>query len=161
MKTFFIYFVLTVVIFAQKEIIVDLSEQRAYAYDDGSLVMEGKISSGKIGRETPVGDYVILEKKRHHRSNLWPKPNGGARMDYMMRLTNDGIAMHLGYVPNYPASHGCIRLQNGFAQRLFKWAEVGTPVYVEGDIRDYLFDRGDIDAYDDDYDIIDIVDDMD
>jgi len=136
---------------ASQEIIVDLSEQMAYAYEDGYLVMEGRISSGKIGRETPIGDYVILEKKRHHRSNLWPKPNGGARMDYMMRLTNDGIAMHLGYVPNYPASHGCIRLKNGFAQRLFRWAKVGTPVYVEGSERDYMFAHGLISEWDDIY----------
>ncbi len=145
---------------ASQEIIVDLSEQMAYAYEDGYLVMEGRISSGKIGRETPIGDYVILEKKRHHRSNLWPKPNGGARMDYMMRLTNSGIAMHLGYVPNRPASHGCIRLKNGFAQRLFRWAKVGTPVYVEGSERDYMFDHGLIsewdDVYVDDYAISDI-----
>jgi len=138
-------------VYASQEIIVDLSEQMAYAYEDGELVMEGKISSGKIGRETPAGEYKILEKQRYHRSNLWPKPNGGARMDYMMRLTNDGIAMHLGYVPNRPASHGCIRLKNGFAQKLFRWAKVGTPVYVEGSERDYLFEHGIISEWDDVY----------
>jgi len=68
---------------------------------------------------------------------LWPKPNGGAKMPYMLRLTNSGIAMHLGYVPNRPASHGCIRLEKGFAKEMFYWAEVGMPVYVEGDIGDY------------------------
>jgi lipoprotein-anchoring transpeptidase ErfK/SrfK len=145
-------------IFAQKEIIIDLSEQMAYAYEDGDIVMEGRISSGKIGRETPAGEYRILEKKRHHKSNLWPKPNGGARMDYMMRLTNDGIAMHLGYVPNKPASHGCIRLKNGFAQRLFAWANIGTPVYIEGDARDYLYDHGYDVVFDDDYGFVDIID---
>jgi len=149
MKKIVLFCITVVCLFAQKEIIVDLSEQMAYAYEDGSLVMEGRISSGKMGRETPVGDYVVLEKQRHHRSNLWPKPNGGARMDYMLRLTNDGIAMHLGYVPNRPASHGCIRLQNGFAQKLFRWASVGTVVYVEGDIRDYLFEHGLISDFDD------------
>ena len=56
-------------------------------------------------------------------------------MDYMLRLTNSGIAMHLGYVPKKgPASHGCIRLKHGFAQHMYRWAEVGTPVYVEGNI---------------------------
>jgi len=132
-------FIFPLFLVAQKEIVVDLSEQRAYAYEDGDVVFSGRISSGKIGRETPIGTFRILEKKRYHRSNLWPKPNGGAKMNYMLRLTNSGIAMHLGYVPNRPASHGCIRMKNGFAQRMFKWAKVGTPVHVEGDASGYLF----------------------
>lgn len=159
MRKLLVYLILVTMSLAQKEIVIDLSEQMAYAYEDGSIVIEGRISSGTIGRETPAGEYRILEKKRHHKSNLWPKPNGGARMDYMMRLTNDGIAMHLGYVPNKPASHGCVRLKNGFAQKLFAWATVGTPVYIEGSERDYLFDHGYDVALDDDYDIFNIVDD--
>jgi len=158
MKQIVMFCIFLTTLFAQKEIIIDLSEQMAYAYEDGSIVMQGRISSGTIGRETPAGEYRILEKERHHRSNLWPKPNGGARMDYMMRLTNDGIAMHLGYVPNKPASYGCVRLQNGFAQKLFAWADIGTPVYIEGSERDYLYDHGYDVAFDDDYDILDIVD---
>jgi len=123
---------------AYQEIVVNLSEQRAYAIEDGIVVFEGKISTGRRGRETPKGKYRILDKERYHRSNRWPKPNGGAKMNYMLRLTNSGIAMHLGYVPKRgPASHGCIRLKNGFAQRMFKWAKIGTDVYVEGDIEDW------------------------
>jgi len=144
-----------------KEIVVDLSEQKAYALDDGYIVFEGRISSGKKGRETPPGDYVILEKKRHHRSNLWPKPNGGAKMNYMLRLSNSGIAMHLGYVPNRPASHGCIRMKSGFAQRMYKWAKVGMPVSVEGSAEDYLFYHAKVSTrngwhYDDEYEIVDV-----
>jgi lipoprotein-anchoring transpeptidase ErfK/SrfK len=135
----FILSVNTALYGVEKEIIIDLSEQRAYAYEDGYLVLEGRISSGVIGRETPNGEFRILEKKRYHRSNLWPKPNGGAKMNYMLRLTNTGIAVHLGPVPNRPASHGCIRMKNGFAQKMFKWAEVGVPVYVEGDAEEYLY----------------------
>jgi len=100
--------VISIPLWAYQEIVVDLSEQKAYAIEDGYIVFEGRISSGKIGRETPNGEFKILQKKRKHVSNLWPKPNGGAKMPYMMRLTNSGIAMHLGYVPNRPASHGCI-----------------------------------------------------
>ena len=128
---------------------VDLSEQRAYAIENGSIIFDGRISSGKRGRETPEGEYTILQKKRHHRSNLWPKPKGGAKMPYMLRLTNTGIAMHLGKVPNRPASHGCIRLENGFAQKMFEWANVGITVYVEG----YAFDEND-NYFADDYMII-------
>jgi len=145
---------------AYKEIVVDLSEQKAYALEDGYIVFEGRISSGKRGRETPNGEFKIIQKKRHHKSNLWPKPNGGAKMPYMMRLTNTGIAMHLGYVPNKPASHGCIRLKKGFAQKMYRWASVGTMVYVEGDARDYMYYQRNKyrDNYYDDYRIVDVYD---
>ena len=135
---------------------VDLSEQKAYAIEDGVIVFEGRISSGMLGRETPNGEFTIMQKKRHHRSNLWPKPNGGAKMPYMMRLTNTGIAMHLGYVPDKAASHGCIRLKEGFAEKMYHWARVGISVYVEGDARDYMVGRDQyIDSYYDDYMIVD------
>lgn len=144
---------------AQKKIVIDLSLQKAYALKNGHIVFEGRISSGKEGRETPNGTYTIMQKKRHHKSNLWPKPNGGAKMPYMMRLTNDGIALHLGHVPNRPASHGCVRLPNGFAQKMFRWASVGTKVEIEGRGQDYLdalkFTKN---YYGDNYEIIDILD---
>lgn len=149
----------TLPLFATQEIVIDLSIQKAYALEDGHIVFQGRISSGKKGRETPNGVYNIMQKKRHHKSNLWPKPNGGAKMPYMMRLTNSGIAMHLGYVPNRPASHGCIRLQKGFAKKMFRWARVGTKVVVEGRGQDYLdalkFGK---DYYGDTYQIINISD---
>jgi hypothetical protein len=144
---------------AYQEVVIDLSLQKAYALKDGHIVFEGRISSGKKGRETPNGVYSIMQKKRTHRSNLWPKPNGGAKMPYMMRLTNTGIAMHLGYVPDKPASHGCIRLKNGFAQKMFRWAKVGTKVVVQGRGQDYLdalkFGK---DYYGESYRIVDIYD---
>ncbi len=145
------------VLFANKEIVVDLSEQMAYAIENGYIIFEGRISSGKKGRETPSGEYIIMQKKRHHKSNLWPKPNGGAKMPYMMRLTNSGIAMHLGYVPNRPASHGCIRLKQGFAQKLFRWARVGTVVTVEGRGQDYIDAQKFMkDYYGSDYAVMDV-----
>jgi hypothetical protein len=117
---------------AGKRIVVDLSEQEAYAYQDGRLLFHGWVSTGKPGHRTPTGHFRVLEKELRHVSSRYPEPNGGARMDYMLRLTNYGVAMHLGYVPNYPASHGCIRMENGFAQRMYNWADVGTPVIVRG-----------------------------
>ncbi len=159
MKLLFVVLFVLIPLFANKEIVVDLSLQRAYALEDGVIVFKGRISSGKQGKETPDGTYRIIQKKRMHRSNLWPKPNGGAKMPYMMRLTNSGIAMHLGYVPNRPASHGCIRLKNGFAQKLYRWARVGTKVVVQGRGEDYVdalkFAK---DYYGDEYAIIDIND---
>ena len=117
---------------ARKQIVVDLSKQQAYAYEDGRLLFSGWVSTGRPGRRTPPGHYRVLEKERYHVSSKYPEPHGGAVMNYMLRLTNYGIAMHLGYVPNYPASHGCIRMENGFAQKMYSWASVGTPVIVRG-----------------------------
>ncbi|MEA3419180.1 MAG: L,D-transpeptidase family protein [Campylobacterota bacterium] len=118
---------------AEKYIVVDMDAQMAYAHQNDKIVMSGRVSTGKRDHPTPSGYYKILQKKRYHKSNLWPKPNGGAKMDYMLRLTNSGIAMHLGNVPKWAASHGCIRVQSGFAQRLWNWANVGTEVYISGD----------------------------
>jgi len=117
---------------AGKKIVVDLSKQEAYAYENGELQFSGWVSTGKPGHRTPTGRFRVLEKDIDHVSSKYPEPNGGAEMHYMLRLTNSGIAMHLGYVPNYPASHGCIRMENGFAQKMYRWAHVGTPVVIKG-----------------------------
>ncbi|NPA50258.1 MAG: L,D-transpeptidase family protein [Epsilonproteobacteria bacterium] len=121
----------TLFLWGERYIVVDLTKQRAYAIEDDRVLFSGKVSTGKRGYETPTGVYRILEKKRKHVSNLYPKPNGGAKMPYMMRLTWSGIAMHQGYTPNYRASHGCIRLKRGFARRLYRWAKVGMRVVVK------------------------------
>ena len=115
-----------------KKIVVNLTKQEAFAYEDDKLVLKGWISSGKDKFKTPTGRYRVLAKEKFHISNEWPKPTGGAEMPYMLRLTWSGIALHLGYVPNRPASHGCVRLKNGFAQELFKWADIGTRVIIKG-----------------------------
>jgi len=128
---------LSMPLFAYKEIVVDLYQQKAYALEDGNILFEGRISSGMAGRDTPEGDYTILQKKRRHVSNLWPKPNGGAKMPYMLRLTNTGIAMHLGNTSRRAASHGCIRMRNGFAQKMYRWAKVGMTVHVDGSAQNY------------------------
>ena len=115
-----------------RHIVVNLSQQRACAYEGNSPVFCGNISTGKPGHRTPNGSFRVLEKDIDHVSSKYPEPNGGAKMHYALRLTSGGIAMHLGYVPSYPASHGCIRMQSGFAQRMYSWAHVGTPVRVIG-----------------------------
>ena len=133
-KLISILLIFTALIFANsnKKIVVNLSTQEAFAYEDNKLVMKGFISSGQAKYKTPTGRYKVLAKEKFHISNEWPKPDGGAEMPYMLRLTWSGIALHLGYVPNYPASHGCIRLTDGFAQELFKWADIGTRVIIKG-----------------------------
>ena len=117
---------------ASKRILVDLTHQIAIAYQDGKVKFFGRISSGKPGRETPTGSYFVREKDVDHISNLWPQPNGGARMPYMLRITRDGVAMHLGNTPDHPASHGCIRMQDGFAQQMYNWAQKWTKVDIVG-----------------------------
>jgi len=135
MKKIFVLIVLFVLAAAPvtaKKIVVNLSQQRACAYEGGRVVFCGNISTGKPGHRTPTGHFRVLEKDIDHVSSKYPEPNGGAKMHYMLRVTASGIALHLGYVPNYPASHGCIRMQNGFAQRMYRWASVGTPVSIIG-----------------------------
>ena len=96
-------------------IVISLSTQTAIVLKDGELWDSTGVSTGRKGKETPTGIFPILQKKVHHRSTLYDD----APMPYMQRLTWDGIALHAGYVPGYPASHGCIRLPRSFAKKLY------------------------------------------
>ncbi|PSD49226.1 L,D-transpeptidase, partial [Stenotrophomonas maltophilia] len=96
-------------------LVVSLDEQRAYVYRNGIAIGLTTISSGKAGHETPTGVFTILQKDKDHKSNLY----NSAPMPYMQRLTWDGIALHGGSLPGHPASHGCVRLPQAFAQKLF------------------------------------------
>jgi hypothetical protein len=109
-------------------IVVSLKTQRAYAYRNGIPIGISTVSTGKAGYETPIGVFTVLQKRVDHKSNLY----NDAPMPYMQRLTWDGIAMHAGNLPGYPASHGCIRMPTKFAAKLFAATEMGTPVYVGG-----------------------------
>ncbi|GAB3752787.1 L,D-transpeptidase family protein [Lysobacter olei] len=114
-------------------IVVSLPEQRLHVYRNGRRVAQSSISSGKPGKETPTGVFPILEKKRKHRSNLY----NDAPMPFMQRLTWDGIALHAGHIPGYPASHGCIRLPHEFAERLFAMTERDNTLVVVADDSTY------------------------
>jgi hypothetical protein len=96
-------------------ITVSLSSQTMHVFRDGVLWKSSPVSTGKKGKRTPTGVFAILQKKRHHRSNLY----SNAPMPWMQRLTWSGIAIHAGHLPGYPASHGCIRLPAAFASELF------------------------------------------
>jgi len=132
MKKIYLSALLVSSILSAKNIEVNLEQQMIYAYEEGNLIYSSDISSGTINHKTPNGTYFILQKKKRHKSNIYPKPNGGGKMDYMLRLTNDGIAIHLGYLPGFPDSHGCIRVPDGKAQKIWNWASVGTPVKIVG-----------------------------
>lgn len=136
---------------------VSLSEQRARVYlrEGGGeqLVIDTAISSGKSGHATPTGSFRIQEKMVQKRSTLygtWMSSSGatvsssgdsrsrpygasrfvGAEMPYWMRI-NGGIGMHVGYVPNYPASHGCIRVPSAIQPLIYSKVGVGTQVTVK------------------------------
>ena len=106
--------------------LVSLDEQRIYVYRNGVAIGASRISSGRSGYETPTGIYTILQKEREHYSNLYDN----APMPYMQRLTWDGLALHAGKLPGHPDSHGCIRLPESFAERLFEVSPRGTVVVV-------------------------------
>jgi hypothetical protein len=96
-------------------ITISLASQQMHVFRDGVLWRSSPVSTGKRGKETPTGVFAILQKKTFHRSNLY----SNAPMPFMQRLTWDGIAIHAGRLPGYPASHGCIRVPRAFASELY------------------------------------------
>lgn len=107
-------------------VVVSLDEQRVHVYRNGIRIAVSTCSSGKSGHETPTGVFVVLQKDADHRSSTY----GGAPMPNTNRLTWDGIALHAGNLPGYPASHGCVRLPLEFSARLFEVTHLGTPVII-------------------------------
>jgi len=105
---------------------ISLALQRIYVYRGDVLVGVASVSTGRRGKETPLGDFRILQKAKWHRSNLY----SNAPMPFMQRLTWDGIALHAGWNPGYPDSHGCIRLPAVFARALFEMTSLGSSVSV-------------------------------
>jgi hypothetical protein len=83
------------------------------------------------GHPTPQGVFSVIEKDRYHHSNIY----SGAPMPFMQRITWGGVALHAGVLPGYPASHGCIRMPNDFAIKMWGWTKMGARVFVTpGDI---------------------------
>jgi lipoprotein-anchoring transpeptidase ErfK/SrfK len=138
-------------------IVVSIPKQRAYLMIGEQIVVDGPISSGKRGHESPQGHLHVLEKDPNHHSSIYgdfvdgsgrvvragvsaridSAPSGthfaGAAMKWFLRLTEDGVGMHIGILPGYPASHGCIRQSVDGAKLFYDHAKVGTPV----DVGDY------------------------
>ncbi|MGV1752581.1 L,D-transpeptidase family protein [Agrobacterium sp. CG674] len=108
------------------QVIISKSEQTLSLYDGGALIATSKVSSGKTGHETPSGIFSILDKRKYHESNIY----SAAPMPFMQRLTWSGIALHEGHVPDYPASHGCVRLPAKFAKNLFGMTGRGVHVII-------------------------------
>jgi lipoprotein-anchoring transpeptidase ErfK/SrfK len=106
-------------------IAVSIEKQRVKVYDANGLFAEAPVSTGTKTHPTPMGVFSIIQKNRHHVSNLY-----AASMPYMQRITWSGVAMHTGPLPGYAASHGCIRLPNEFAAKMWTWTKMGTRVIV-------------------------------
>ncbi len=141
------------VVSGKPSLTINLTEQKVFYYKGGNLVGMAPISSGREGNETVAGQFKIIEKDIDHRSSLYgdyvgpdgevlkreidvrkdPVPSGGkfdgAEMNYFMRITG-AIGMHEGYLPGYPASHGCIRMPKRMAKIFFEETPMGTPVKI-------------------------------
>ncbi len=105
---------------------ISIASQRVTVFRDGKRIVQGPISSGTASHPTPMGVFSVIEKDRHHRSNIY----SNAPMPFMQRITWSGVAMHEGVLPGYPASHGCIRLPRDFAARLWPTTRMGVRVIV-------------------------------
>lgn len=134
-------------------IVIDLSDQMAKFYKGGIEVGSAPVSTGREGYNTPSGNFSVIEKDRDHISTLYgdyvdssgevvvrniginkdKRPPGtrfqGAPMPYFLRVTG-AVGMHAGYLPGYAASHGCIRLPRGAAEKFYENAPSGTPVRI-------------------------------
>lgn len=134
-------------------IVVSLSQQTASFYKGDQLVGVSALSTGREGYDTPTGSFKVIQKSANHRSNLYgdfvdangnvvvanvdikkdKAPPGtsflGASMPYFMRIHN-GTGLHAGFLPGFPASHGCIRMPEDMARIFFNNVSVGTPVIV-------------------------------
>ena len=111
------------------QIIISIADQRISLYDNGALIVRSSVSTGVQDHPTPLGVFSVISKQRWHRSNIY----SAAPMPYMQRITWSGIALHAGVLPGYPASHGCIRLTNDFAIRLWHLTKRGTRVIIAYD----------------------------
>lgn len=135
-------------------ILIRLGEQKAYFYKGNQLVGVSAISTGREGFDTPTGKFRIIQKSKDHVSSLYgdyvdaktgevimrdvdtrvdKKPPGaryeGAKMPYFMRIVG-GTGMHAGFLPGYPASHGCIRMPEKMAEVFFNNVDLKTPVEI-------------------------------
>jgi hypothetical protein len=109
--------------------IVSLRDQRVTIYDSEGPILRAPVSSGKPGYDTPAGIYSVIQKEAEHYSNLYDD----ASMPFMQRITWSGIALHAGALPGYAASHGCVRMPHGFAERLFGLTKLGMRVVISRD----------------------------
>lgn len=137
------------------KIVVDLRKQRATLYKGKVEVAESRISTGREGHNTPTGRFNVTRKDEDHRSSVYgnyvddsgrvvianvdvrktARPRHarfvGASMPYFIEFM-PGYGLHAGYLPGYPASHGCVRMPFWKARQFYNAAKPGTPVVIKG-----------------------------
>src|SRR6476659_3374981 len=106
--------------------IVSTKTQQVTFYDADGWIVRAPVSTGTTGRETPAGVFAVVEKDKDHRSTLYDD----AEMPNMQRITWNGIALHGGPLPGYAASHGCVRMPFGFAEKLFDKTRIGMRIII-------------------------------
>jgi hypothetical protein len=109
-----------------ERVVISISDQLAFLYRGQTLMAVSTISSGKDEKPTPTGIFSVLAKAPMYRS----KKYDNAPMPWMQRIDHYGIALHAGFNPGVPASHGCVRLPGAFAKKLYSVTDLGTPVYI-------------------------------
>lgn len=109
--------------------IVSIKSQQVTFYDADGWILRAPVSTGTTGRETPAGIFAIIEKDKDHRSTMYDD----AWMPNMQRITWNGIALHGGPLPGYAASHGCVRMPFGFAEKLFDRTRIGMRIIISPD----------------------------
>jgi len=111
---------------AETMIIVDISKQRAYLLADGKIVVDTPVSTARSGKYTPRGEFKITQRvEKGKTSTIY-----GCALPYWMRLDQSAIGMHIGDLPGYPASAGCIRLPAEIAPVMYNFTKSGTTVKV-------------------------------
>ena len=111
-----------------ERVVISLSDQMAYLYRGNTLMAAATISTGREDKPTPSGIFSVFRKETMHHS----KKYDDAPMPFAQFFDPAGIAMHAGYNPGHPASHGCVRMPMTFAEKLFGLTKLGTEVVIEG-----------------------------
>jgi hypothetical protein len=106
--------------------IVSIKSQQVTFYDADGWILRAPVSTGVKDRETPAGVFAVLEKDKDHHSSMYDD----AWMPNMQRITWNGVALHGGPLPGYAASHGCVRMPYGFAEKLFEKTWIGMRVII-------------------------------
>src|SRR5690349_7270267 len=109
--------------------IVSIKSQQVTFYDADGWILRAPVSTGIAERETPAGVFAVIEKDKDHHSSLYDD----AWMPNMQRITWNGVALHGGPLPGYAASHGCVRMPYGFAEKLFDRTWIGMRVIIAPD----------------------------
>ena len=114
-----------------REIIVDLSDQRTYAYENGVLVRNVIVSTGLPATPTVLGDFSI---QRMYSAQTMTGPGYYLPDVPYVAYFYAGYALHGTYWHNsfgQPMSHGCVNLPTPEAEWFYNFIEVGTPIRVQ------------------------------